>query len=82
MGEVFLHLLSLAQSASALGGLFLDAGPEGLQLVQPVSHRASSLRLLPAQSLALLTDPGHPLRDQDEVPLMENIKNKRAKQKP
>lgn len=75
-GEVLLHVFSLPQSGAALGGFVLDAGPAGLQLLQPMSHCGSGLRLPPAQSPALLLSPCHLLGDQNQVPLMGDIKNK------
>lgn len=63
VGQKLLQVSSLAQSVAPLRGLVLDAGPEGLQVVQSEVDGAPGLWLLPAQSSTLLPPPGHVLTD-------------------
>lgn len=76
VGQVLVQVSSLAQSVAPQRGLVLNAGPEGLQLVQPEVDGAPGLRLPPAQSVALVPPPAHILTDQNQLPLVEEMKNR------
>ena len=69
--KVFVHVLGLAQSGAALGGLVLDAGPADFQLLQSLSDTGFGPRLSSAQSSALLSAPAQLLGDQLQVSLKE-----------
>lgn len=76
VGQILVQVSSLAQSVAPQRGLVLNAGPEGFQLIQPELDGAPGLWLPPAQSSALVPPPGHVLADQNQLPLVEGMKNK------
>lgn len=76
MGQILVQVSSLAQSVAPQRGLVLNAGPEGFQLVQPELDGAPGLWLPPAQGSAFVPPPRHVLADQNQLPLVEGMKNK------
>lgn len=79
VGQILVQVSSLGQSVAPQRGLVLDAGPEGLQPVQPAVDGALGLWLPPAESSALHPPPGHVLTDQNQLPLVVGRKNSREK---